>query len=85
MKRLIDDDTGGLVAMMGKQVTCLCMSYFYTGKLTGVNADSIELTNPVIIYETGPWTAKEWKDAQALPCKTILVMKAAIEACGEMK
>lgn len=31
----------GLVALLGKQVLLMCVNYFYTGKLVGVDAQSL--------------------------------------------
>jgi hypothetical protein len=86
MKRLIEEtEDDGFTVLLGEQVTLLCANYFYTGKLVGANAEFVELADPAIIYETGEWTAKGWKDVQALGCKTLRVRTAAIEAYGKMK
>ena len=70
MKRLVEQvKDNGFEPLMGEKVTLLCMNYFYTGKLVGVNTDSVELEDPAIVYETGDWKAKEYADVQALPCK----------------
>jgi len=74
----------GFVALLGKRVTLFCMNYIYTGNLTGVNDTCVLLEDAAIVYETGPFTTKEWKDAQALPAP-IYVQVAAIEAFGELK
>jgi hypothetical protein len=85
MKRLAEYEDAGLVSLMGETITCLCMNYFYTGKLTGINGDCIELTDPSIVYETGKWSEKKWADAQALPTARIFIMKSSIEAYGVLK
>jgi hypothetical protein len=83
MKRIIEDEGASrLDALLGEQVLLLCANYFYTGKLTGVNEDSIELTNPAIVYETGKWEAKGYIDAQPLHVKTWNVRIDAIESFG---
>lgn len=84
MQKLIDVEGAGLESLLGKTVTLLCINYIYTGKLTGVNASFVELTNPSIVYETGAWSTKDWKDAQPLP-NTIYVMLGAVEAFGRLK
>lgn len=85
MKKIIAEVEGaGLISLLGQRVTFYCMNYFYTGDLTGVNEVCVELSNPSIIYETGPHNTKEWKNAQALP-NTLYVMMSAIESFGVMK
>jgi len=85
MKKIVEEVAGeGLVKLLGETVTLLCANYFYTGKLIGVNADCVLLEDAKIVYETGPWDTKTWKDAQKLP-GPIYVMVAAIEAFGVMK
>ena len=53
MKKLIEVTDEGLEGLLGKRVTLLCMNYFYTGTLTGVNDKCVQLTSPKIVYETG--------------------------------
>ena len=74
----------GLPKLLGERITLFCMNYFYTGKLIGVNEDCVLLSEPSIVYETGEFTSKTWKDAQALP-HDLYVMKAAIESFGVIK
>ena len=74
----------GLVSLLGKRVTLFCMNYIYTGDLAGVNDTCVLLENPAIVYETGPLTTKDWKDAQPLP-SAFYVQVSAIEAFGELK
>ena len=84
MKKLvqtIEIDGEGLVALMGENVLLFCMNYIYAGKLTGVNDKFIQLENAKIVYETGPLTAKTFKDSQDLP-SVWYVQTAAIESFG---
>ena len=86
MKRIIEDEAlTGMESLLGETVTLFCVNYFYTGKLTGVNTDCVELTNPAIVYETGAWEESSWADCQRLPGKTLFVNKVAIEAFGVTK
>mgnify|MGYP003342329052 FL=1 len=67
MKQIVtvtEIDGEGLDALLGKNVLLMCMNYFYTGKLVGVNSTFVKLDNCSIVYETGPWTEKGFKDAQ---------------------
>ena len=87
MKKLVqvEEVAGeGLMALLGKRATFFCMNYIYTGDLVGVNDTCIKLDKPAIVYETGAFTTKEWKDAQALPA-CIYLQTSAIEAFGEVK
>ena len=74
----------GMISLLGQVVTLFCVKFFYTGKLIGVNDTCVLLEDPKIVYETGPFTTKDWKDAQALP-NQIYVQTSAIEAFGIVK
>lgn len=82
MKKLIEVSDEGLEGLLGQQVTLLCMNYIYTGQLTGVNDRFVQLTKPKIVYETGDWSAKSWKDAQELPSEVLYVCLSAVESYG---
>ena len=84
MKKLIEVSDEGFEGLMGEVVTLFCVNYFYTGKMVGVNNTCVKLEDPSIIYETGEWSSKNWKDAQRLP-DDIYVQVAAIESFGVMK
>lgn len=86
MKRLIEEtEATPLESLMGKQVTLLCVKYFYTGELVGVAEDCVELKNPAIVYETGAWSDANWADCQPLGVPTLFVNRSAIEAFGVLK
>tara|TARA_R110000822_G_scaffold74909_4_gene179943 strand:+ start:2315 stop:2638 length:324 start_codon:yes stop_codon:yes gene_type:complete len=85
MKRLIEEVQGeGLEKLIGEKVTLLCSNYFYTGKLVGVNTDDILLKGAYIIYETGHWSDKNYKDQQKV-CDELYIRTGAIEAFGVIK
>ncbi len=87
MKKLVEVtevEGEGLMALMGQTVTIMCMNYFYTGKLIGVNDKFIKLENPSIVYDTGPFTNKTWQDAQRLP-NDWYVQVCSIESFGILK
>ena len=85
MKAIVETKDGeGLEALMGQRITLFCMNYIYTGKLVGVNVTCVKLSDPAIVYETGAFSDKAWKDAQALP-NDLYVSTAAIEAFGVIK
>ncbi len=85
MKKLIEEVNGeGLEKLIGERVTLLCINYIYTGKLSGVNDSCVLLTDAAIVYETGAFTEKDWKDAQSLP-QDWYVQLAAVESFGILK
>lgn len=85
MNRTVKEVSGkGLEKFLGQTITLYCQVYIYTGKLVEVNETCVLLQDPKIVYETGAYTDKEWKDAQALP-HDWYVMKHAIEGFGILK
>ena len=85
MKKIVETVDGeGLEKLMGERVTLFCANYIYTGKLTGVNESCVLLTDAAIVYETGPFEDKQWKDAQKLPAEWY-VQTSAIESFGLLK
>lgn len=84
MEDTIVDQAGGLDYLLGKLVYVQCASYAYSGILTGMNEKFFELSETVIVYETGDWNAKKWQDSQKLPCKTCAVFFAFAEAMFEV-
>lgn len=84
MKKIVEETGEGLEKLLGERITLFCLNYIYTGKLAGVNATCVLLTEPAIVYETGEFTSKQWKDAQALP-HDVYVMLACVEAFGVIK
>lgn len=79
-----EEENEGMLALLRQTITCFCAIYIYTGKLVGVNKTCIKLEKPHIVYETGPFNHKDWKDAQALP-NEIYLQTAMIEAFGVVK
>jgi hypothetical protein len=75
----------GLEKLLGEKVTLFCMNYIYTGKLAGVNSTCVLLEDAAIVYETGAFTEKNWKDAQKLPNGEWYVQTATIESFGILK
>lgn len=85
MKVLVKEvENEGLFALMGKRVTLFCGVYIYTGKLVGVNDTCVKLQDAGIVYETGSFSDKEWKDCQSLP-NDWYVTTQSIESFGELK
>ena len=74
----------GMIGLMGQTVTLFCLNYIYTGVLVGVNDKFVKLEKAKIVYETGSFGDKEWKDAQALPGDWY-VQQECIESFGILK
>lgn len=85
MQKLIDVKDAGLTSLLNEKVILFCANYFYAGVLSGVNKTFVELTDPSIVYETGEWGAKSWKDAQPLHVKQLYVRVSMIEAWAKGK
>ena len=83
-KVVIEVNVEGLEKLLGQRVTLFCLNYIYTGDLVGVNESCVLLENAAIVYETGPFTDKQWKDAQPLPGPWY-VQIGAIESFGVLK
>lgn len=77
-------DREGLESLLDQRVTLFCLNYIYTGKLVGINDSCIKLDDASVVYETGDFSEKSWKDAQPLP-NSWYVKKASIESFGILK
>jgi hypothetical protein len=87
MKKLVsvtDVEGEGMLGLLGQRITLFCMNYIYTGELEGVNATCVKLKDAAIVYETGDFSTKEWKDAQKL-APAVYVQIAAIESFMVLK
>lgn len=79
-----ENKSDGLAGLIGQRVTFFTMNYIYTGKLVGVNKKDVKLEDGGIVYETGSFTDKAWKDYQKLP-GDFYVRLSAVESFGVMK
>ena len=85
MKKIVQEVNGeGLDKLLGERVTLFCLNYIYTGKLTGVNDTCVLLEDAGVVYETGEFSSKTWKDCQNLP-NDWYVQRNCIEAFGVLK
>ena len=82
---VIEVDDEGLEALLNENVMLFGLNYIYAGKLVGVNTSFVKLENAKIVYETGPFSDKEYKDAQPLPGTAWYVQTSAIESYGPGK
>lgn len=74
----------GLMLLLGKTITLFCANYIYAGKLVGVNVTCIKLENAHIVYETGAYSDKKFKDAQKLNNEFYIQINS-IESFGILK
>ena len=87
MKKLVnvqEVEGEGLIALLGERVILFCMNYFYAGTLVGVNTDTVLLEDGGVVYETGAFSDKAWKDLQKIP-GPLYVRVSAIEAFAKGK
>ena len=75
-------DGEGFDALLGQNVLIFSLNYIYAGKLVGVNDKFIKLEDAKIVYETGSFTDKGYKDAQKLPGDAWYVSTGTIESYG---
>lgn len=72
----------GLESLLGQDVELFCGVYIYAGKLVGVNKTCVKLANPHIVYETGAFTDKKYKQAQHMNKEFHYVMMGLMESFG---
>ena len=80
----IVEEEGGLASLLGKKVFLHCMNYNYSGILSGINTTDGELSEAGVVFETGPYTNKVFKDFQPVPCGKIGFKIASVEAYWEL-
>lgn len=78
----IVEGEGGLATLMGKRVNFHCINYNYQGILSGVNTNEVELSEAKVVFETGPYDAKQMKLAENLP-KTFYLRLSMVEGYWE--
>lgn len=71
----------GLEALLGEKVTFFCLNYIYHGKLIGVNTSDVLLEDAYLVYETGSFQDKGFKDAQFIG-KEFRIRTSSIESYG---
>jgi hypothetical protein len=69
----------GLASLLGERVLLMCANFYYEGVLEGINEECVLLSDPGIVYATGAWLEKAWRDRQQLPGDHY-VQKQAIES-----
>ena len=84
MKQIVEVSGEGFESLLGQQIEVRCNVYIYAGTLVGVNDRCIKLDRMAIVYETGAWTDKRYKDAQIVGDGQY-VMLGLIESFGPSK
>lgn len=82
MKVLMDVKGEGLESLLGKKVLIMCVNYFYSGILSGVNEKCLKLDDAGIVYETGEFDSTTFKDFQKIK-SPVYVNLSAIESFHE--
>ena len=72
----------GMLALLGQNIEIFCGVYIYAGKLVGVNDKCVKLSNPHLVYETGGFLDKKYKDAQPMGREFHYVAMGFIESFG---
>lgn len=72
----------GYAALVGQKVLIFTTTYIYYGLLETVNCDTLTLSNPHIVFETGEFSAKKFTNAQSLLAPTWTLTLGHIESAG---
>ena len=71
------------IVKVGQPLTVWGGNYIYTGTVAEVGEDYVILDPAGVVYETGDFRNKVWKDAHALPVPQV-VFFANVESMGAM-
>jgi len=82
LKDVVEVSGEGFESLLGQNVEIFCGIYIYAGKLVGVNTTCIKLANPHIVYVTGAFSDKNYKDAQAMNKEFQYIATGFIESFG---
>ena len=82
---LVEIENEGLISLLNEEVLIMCFNYFYAGKLIGVNDVYIKLQNCHIVYETGAWVDKNYKDAQKVSDEHYIQLASIESYCKTSK
>ena len=83
LKEIVEVADEGFHVLLGKNVEIYCGVYIYAGKLVGVNSTCVKLANPHLVYETGAFLDKKYKDAQHMGREFHYIASTLIESFGE--
>jgi len=74
----------GLEALLGEKVTIFSLNYIYHGILAGVSETDVLLEDAKIVYETGDFKEKGFKDSQFI-AKEWRLRTSCIESYGVLE
>jgi hypothetical protein len=83
LQNVVEVKEEGFLALIGKNIEVFCGIYIYAGKLVGVNTTCIKLSNPHVVYETGGFLDKKYKDAQHMGREHHYISTSFVESFGE--
>ena len=83
--QVVETNETAFESLMGKEITIFSLNYIYSGELVGVNDENVMLKNPKIVYETGKFSDKGFKDAQSLESDEFFIQKGTIESFGILR
>ena len=64
----------------GVRLMFVCGAYIYAGKVENAGHENIELSEAVLVYDTGPYNDKYWKESDYIGNINLVVSQ--IEAWG---
>ena len=85
MRQIIEVSNEGLDALLGKRVLIMTAGYFYEGKLIGINETFVKISDAHIVYETGAFGDKTYKNKQKLHTDSWYIQFGLIESYGVSK
>ena len=85
MKKVFEVSDEGLNYFLGKRIFIVAQSYFYVGKLTGINETCVLLEDSKFVLESGSFEEKGLAIAEKIPGGKCYVMIRNIECFFESK
>ena len=66
--------------LIGEKVTFFCLNYIYHGEVVACDFRGVSLKNPKIVYETGDFEEKGFKNAELVYSDLFRLNHASIES-----
>lgn len=80
LESVVVEESRGLLEERGKVVLVHCINYIYSGMLTNVSDTEVELTKAQVVFETGGYSDKKFKNAQSVQNTPVHLSRGAIES-----
>jgi len=84
MLTIMESSQTGLTEYLGKKITLFCCNYIYTGTLVALDKSWAKIEGAGIVYETGAFSEKNWKDMQPLP-HPVYIRLSSVESVMVLK